>query len=102
MPSFQYGGMEHPGSIYYRAGSTFLENDASINQVLSSAGLIAHETSHIWFGDLVIMKWFNDVWLKEVFAGYMSDKITNPSFPGVNHDLRFLLWPISGCIFCRD
>lgn len=91
IPSFQYSGMEHPGSIYYRAGSLLLEENPSINQKLSRAGLIAHETSHIWFGDLVTMEWFNDVWLKEVFAGYMSDKITNPSFPEVNHKLRFML-----------
>ena len=37
------------------------------------------------------MKWFDDVWLKEVFAGYMSDKIVGPDFPDINHDLRFLL-----------
>ncbi|HUS86874.1 MAG TPA: M1 family aminopeptidase [Bacteroidales bacterium] len=91
IPSFQYGGMEHPGSIFYRASSLFHEKDASINQKLSRAGLIAHETSHIWFGDLVTMKWFDDVWLKEVFAGYMADKIVNPGFPNENHDLKFLL-----------
>ena len=91
IPSFQYGGMEHPGSIYYRASSLFHEKDANINQKLGRAGLIAHETSHIWFGDLVTMKWFDDVWLKEVFAGYMADKIVNPGFPAENHDLKFLL-----------
>lgn len=91
IPSFQYGGMEHPGSIYYKGSSLLLEENASVNQRLARAGLIAHETSHIWFGDLVTMDWFNDVWLKEVFAGFFSDKITNPSFPEINHDLRFLL-----------
>jgi aminopeptidase N len=45
----------------------------------------------MWFGDLVTMKWFNDVWMKEVFANFMAAKIVNPSFPEVNHDLRFLL-----------
>jgi aminopeptidase N len=37
------------------------------------------------------MRWFNDVWMKEVFANFMAAKIVNPSFPGINHDLRFLL-----------
>jgi aminopeptidase N len=91
IPSFQYSGMEHPGSIFYRASSLLLEAAPTLNERLSRASLIAHETSHIWFGDLVTMKWFDDVWLKEVFAGYMSDKITGPGFPDVNHDLRFLL-----------
>src|SRR5262245_7640595 len=40
--------------------------------------------------DLVTMKLFNDVWMKEVFANFMAAKIVNPSFPNVNHDLRFL------------
>jgi len=43
----------------------------------------------MWFGDLVTMRWFNDVWMKEVFANFMADKIVNPSFPSVNHELRF-------------
>ena len=91
LPPFQYSGMEHPGSIFYRASSLLLESSPTLNEQLSRASLIAHETSHIWFGDLVTMKWFDDVWLKEVFAGYMSDKIVTPDFPSVNHDLRFLL-----------
>jgi aminopeptidase N len=91
LPPFQYSGMEHPGSIFYRASSLFLETSPTLNERLARASLIAHETSHIWFGDLVTMKWFDDVWLKEVFAGYMSDKIAGPDFPDVNHDLRFLL-----------
>ncbi len=91
IPSFQYSGMEHPGSIYYRASSLLLDESPTLNEKLSRASLIAHETSHIWFGDLVTMKWFDDVWLKEVFAGYMSDKIVSPDFPDVNHELRFLL-----------
>ena len=91
IPSFQYSGMEHPGSIFYRASSLLLEASPTLNEKLSRASLIAHETSHIWFGDLVTMKWFDDVWLKEVFAGFMSDKIVSPDFPDVNHELRFLL-----------
>lgn len=91
IPSFQYSGMEHPGSVFYRATGLLLEASPTLNEKLSRASLIAHETSHIWFGDLVTMKWFDDVWLKEVFAGFMSDKIVNPDFPDVNHNLRFLL-----------
>lgn len=91
IPDFQYGGMEHPGAIYYRASKLFLDRSPSINQQLSRANLIAHEVSHQWFGNLVTMKWFNDVWLKEVFAGLMADKIVNPQFPDVNHRLKFLL-----------
>lgn len=91
MPGFQYGGMEHIGAIFYREASLMLDENATENQKLSRASLIAHETAHMWFGDLVTMNWFNDVWLKEVFANFMAAKIVNPSFPKINHDLRFLL-----------
>ena len=91
IPSFQYGGMEHPGAILYRQASLMLDESATQNQRLGRASLIAHETAHMWFGDLVTMNWFDDVWTKEVFANFMAAKIVNPSFPEVNHDLRFLL-----------
>ena len=91
IPSFQYGGMEHPGAITYKAASLFLDESATQNQLLGRASLIAHETAHMWFGDLVTMDWFSDVWMKEVFANFMAAKIVNPSFPEINHDLRFLL-----------
>lgn len=90
VPSFQYGGMEHPGGILYRQASLFLEDTATQGQALSRASLIAHETAHMWFGDLVTMNWFDDVWTKEVFANFMAAKIVNPAFPEVDHELRFL------------
>ncbi len=91
VPAFQYGGMEHPGAIFYRADGLLLEESATQNQVLGQASVIAHETSHMWFGDLVTMRWFDDVWMKEVFANFMAAKIVNPSFPEINHELRFFL-----------
>jgi aminopeptidase N len=90
IPSFQFGGMEHAGAIFYNAASLLLDQSATQNQELGRASLIAHETSHMWFGDLVTMRWFDDVWTKEVFANFMAAKIVNPSFPAINHDLRFL------------
>ena len=46
------------------------------------AHVIAHETAHSWFGNLVTMRWFDDVWTKEVFANFMASKIADPLFPG--------------------
>ena len=91
VPAFQYGGMEHPGAIFYRADGLLLDESATQNQILGRASVIAHETAHMWFGDLVTMRWFNDVWMKEVFANFMAAKVVNPSFPEINHDLRFFL-----------
>ncbi len=90
IPAFQFGGMEHAGKVLYNASSLLLDESATQNQFLGRASVIAHETAHMWFGDLVTMRWFNDVWMKEVFANFMAAKIVNPSFPEVNHDLRFL------------
>jgi aminopeptidase N len=91
IPPFQYGGMEHVGAIQYRQSSLFLDKNARQIKRLSRAKLIAHETSHMWFGDLVTMRWFNDVWMKEVFANFMADKIMNPVFPAINHRLNFMM-----------
>ena len=83
IPSFQFGGMEHPGAIFYNASSMMLDESATQNQLLNRASTIAHETAHMWFGDLVTMRWFNDVWMKEVMANFMAAKIVNPRFlPG--------------------
>lgn len=89
IPAFQFGGMEHPGAIWYRAETLFLDPTASRTQELGRASLIAHETAHMWFGDLVTMRWFDDVWMKEVFANFLAAKIAGPSFPDLNMPLRF-------------
>lgn len=91
IPDFQYGGMEHVGAIDYRAASLFLDSGATKEQQNSRANLIAHETSHMWFGDLVTMQWFNDVWMKEVFANFMADKIMKDNDTDSSYELKFLL-----------
>lgn len=90
IPIFQYGGMEHVGAIQYRESALFLDSNATDSELLSRAKLIGHETAHMWFGDLVAIEWFNDVWMKEVFAGFMASKIVNPNYPEINHKLSFL------------
>ena len=90
VPAFQFGGMEHPGAVYYKASSLLLDPSATQEERLGRASLISHETAHMWFGDLVTMRWFDDVWTKEVFANFMAAKIVAPAFPEVDHELRFL------------
>jgi aminopeptidase N len=91
IPDFQYGGMEHVGAIDYKASSLFLDEGATQDQVLARANLVAHETAHMWFGDLVTMRWFNDVWMKEVFANFMADKVTQVAVKNASYDLKFVL-----------
>jgi aminopeptidase N len=91
IPDFQFGGMEHVGAIQYQASSLFLDESATAEQFNSRSNLLSHETSHMWFGDLVTMRWFNDVWMKEVFANFMADKIGNITRPGGDFQLKFLI-----------
>jgi aminopeptidase N len=91
IPDFQYGGMEHVGAIDYKAATLFLDEGATQDQKLTRANLISHETAHMWFGDLVTMQWFNDVWMKEVFANFMADKISQVAVANSNYDLKFVL-----------
>lgn len=88
IPSFQFGGMEHVGAIQYQADTLMLDETPSPNELLGRASLIGHETAHMWFGDLVTMDWFNDVWTKEVFANFFAAKLVNPSFSKIDHQLR--------------
>ncbi|MHC2993143.1 aminopeptidase [Pontibacter sp. HJ8] len=91
IPDFQYGGMEHVGAIDYKASTLFLDEGATKDQLVARSNLIAHETAHMWFGDLVTMRWFNDVWMKEVFANFMADKISKVTMADSNYDLKFLI-----------
>lgn len=90
LPGFQYGGMEHTGATLYNDAALFLGAHPTPDEVLSRAQIIAHETAHMWFGDLVTMEWFDDVWTKEVFANYFEARMTEPLFPQVNHRLERL------------
>lgn len=90
IPDFQFGGMEHPGEVQYKASSLFLDEGATKDQFISRANLVSHETAHMWFGDMVTMEWFNDVWMKEVFANFMADKVTEKMMGSETFDLKFL------------
>jgi aminopeptidase N len=89
IPDFQFGGMEHPGEVQYKAVSLFLKEPTK-DQLLARTNLISHETAHMWFGDLVTMQWFNDVWMKEVFANFMADKVVEQLMGSETFNLQFL------------
>ena len=90
LPGYQFGGMEHPGCIQYKDQTLFLGSNPTPDEELNRLHLLAHETAHMWFGDLVTMRWFDDVWTKEVFANFMADKIAEEQYPELNHELSFI------------
>jgi alanyl aminopeptidase len=82
IPEYWAGAMENPGAITYAASILLVDPDAaSVGQRSSLARVTAHELSHMWFGDMVTMKWWDDLWLNESFADWMGDKITDQVHP---------------------
>ena len=73
-PAFPFGGMEHPGAIMYNEDRFIFRERPTLPRRLGRFSTILHETAHQWFGDLVTMRWFDDLWLKEGFATYIAAK----------------------------
>ena len=90
LPNFQLFGQEHPGAIQYSDRLMFLDKFHTQEDALYRMELIAHETAHLWFGDLVSLKWFDDLWANEVFTSFAASKITHRQYDQVNFDLIFL------------
>jgi aminopeptidase N len=81
VPEFAYRGMEHAGATFLREESILFPTTPTANDFLSRANVIFHEAAHQWFGDLVTMRWFDDLWLKEGFAEFMSFKALEAIMP---------------------
>ncbi|HYY92699.1 MAG TPA: M1 family metallopeptidase [Candidatus Dormibacteraeota bacterium] len=81
VPEFAYGAMENWGAITYREILIHVDKDTSIRAKKAVAGVIAHEIAHMWFGDLVTMRWWDDIWLNESFATFMGHKAVDNGFP---------------------
>lgn len=73
-PAFPFGGMEHPGAVFYNEDRFIFRERPTLPRTLGRYSTILHEVAHQWFGDLVTMQWFDDLWLKEGFATYMAAK----------------------------
>jgi aminopeptidase N len=71
-PAFPFGGMEHPGAVFYSEDRFIFRERPTLPRRLGRFSTILHEAAHQWFGDLVTMRWFDDLWLKEGFATFMA------------------------------
>lgn len=85
VPEFMAGAMENPGAITFRdALMLFSEAESTPSRRKWLAAVMAHEMAHLWFGDLVTMEWWNDLWLNESFASWMGDRTVDEVFPEFN------------------
>ncbi len=84
LPEFAYGGMEHAGATFLREDAVLFPSEPAATDRLRRAQLVFHEASHQWFGDLVTMRWFDDLWLKEGFANLMAAKAARELLPEID------------------
>lgn len=75
VPEFNAGAMENPGLVTFRDDFVF-RSAVTDTERQTRAMVIAHEMAHMWFGDLVTLKWWDDIWLNESFAEYMGYQTT--------------------------
>ena len=88
LPDFSAGAMENIGCITFREVILLIdEKQGSIGLKKTIASVTSHEIAHMWFGDLVTMKWWDDIWLNEGFATWMSSKPVQAWKPEWNFDL---------------
>ena len=89
VPDFAYGAMENAGLITFRDEILLVDPQAaSVEQKSYQALVVAHELAHMWFGDLVTMAWWDDLWLNESFASWLEYKITHQLFPAYRVDME--------------
>jgi len=82
IPDFAAGAMENWGAITFREAILLYDPKTSSTRTKQYiAEVISHELAHQWFGNLVTMKWWNDLWLNESFATFMATKIVNKFYP---------------------
>ena len=82
IPDFAAGAMENWGAITFREAILLYDAKTSSTRTKQYiAEVISHELAHQWFGNLVTMKWWNDLWLNESFATFMATKIVNKFYP---------------------
>ncbi|WP_252901390.1 M1 family aminopeptidase [Vulcanisaeta sp. JCM 14467] len=101
VPEFAAGAMENWGAITFRETALLVGRGSTELTRRRVAEVVAHEIAHQWFGDLVTMRWWDDLWLNESFATFMSYKAVDKLFPEWSVWHRFLVDETAGSLL-RD
>lgn len=88
VPDFSFGAMENVGLVTYRTELLLRGDTASGSAAAGTVSTIAHELAHMWYGNLVTMEWWDDLWLNEAFATWMASKIVDDMYPQYESDLQ--------------
>lgn len=92
VPDFSAGAMENAGAITFRDSLLLLDpKTAPVSQIRHFAEVMAHELAHQWFGNLVTLQWWNDLWLNEAFASWMATKVMMQYHPNYHADWDALM-----------
>ncbi|XP_073991593.1 glutamyl aminopeptidase-like isoform X2 [Rhodnius prolixus] len=90
IPDFVSGAMENWGLITFRETALLAGNDTTTRGLISISGTVSHELAHMWFGDIVTMEWWDDLWLNEGFATFLANRAVEHLHPEMNAEALFV------------
>ncbi|MCI4328142.1 MAG: hypothetical protein L3J86_01035, partial [Thermoplasmata archaeon] len=92
VPEFAYGAMENWGAISFREAQLLVDDSTATRMKRVALDTIAHEIAHQWFGNLVTMEWWTDLWLNESFATFLEMRMVeriDPSYGSLDNFLSY-------------